>query len=155
VGVQNDFLLCLPYNPRRGLLGLEKFSLPLPFDILRSAASHRPVIIINRCELGSDIIIVPHHSPPSHIPMPSDFFDRANELKDMLLNARKVYVFNSEYHDAALSFVLAQLYKLVGLPVVKRFSELGVAEQSRVWWCPTSGFWDLPLHAMGPIPSGG
>ena len=30
---------------------------------------------------------------------------------------------------------------------------LGVPEQSRIWWCPTSVFCSLPLHAMGPIPS--
>jgi CHAT domain-containing protein len=30
---------------------------------------------------------------------------------------------------------------------------LNVPEQSRVWWCPTSVFCSLPLHAMGPITS--
>ena len=30
---------------------------------------------------------------------------------------------------------------------------MGVPEQSRIWWCPTSVFSSLPLHAMGPIPS--
>ena len=25
--------------------------------------------------------------------------------------------------------------------------------ESRIWWCPTSVFCSLPLHAMGPIPS--
>jgi len=29
-----------------------------------------------------------------------------------------------------------------------------VPEQSRIWWCPTSVFCSLPLHAMGPISSG-
>jgi len=37
--------------------------------------------------------------------------------------------------------------------VIKRLNELKVPEQSRVWWCPTSVFCSLPLHAMGPIPS--
>src|SRR5713101_7197095 len=40
-----------------------------------------------------------------------------------------------------------------GRPVIKRLNELNVPEQSRVWWCPTSVFCSLPLHAMGPIPS--
>jgi CHAT domain-containing protein len=30
---------------------------------------------------------------------------------------------------------------------------LNVPEQSRVWWCPTSVFCSLPLHAMGPVHS--
>jgi hypothetical protein len=146
----------------RSLPGLEKFSSPLSFDTLRSAASHGPVIIINHCELGSDIIIVLHNSPPSRIPMPSDFFERANQLKDRLLKARNNHRSNSKEHEDALSVVvkehalsnvLKELYELVGLSVVKKLNELGVPEQTRVWWCPTSAFWYLPLHAMGPIPS--
>ncbi|KAN0141168.1 CHAT domain containing protein [Lactarius tabidus] len=26
-------------------------------------------------------------------------------------------------------------------------------QQSRIWWCPTSVFCSIPLHAMGPVPS--
>ena len=137
----------------QGLPGLEDFILPPSFDTLRSAASHWPVIIINHCELRSDIIIVFHNSPPSHIPTPPNFFDRANQLKDRLLNTRGKYGFNSRHHEVALSSVLTELYELVGKPVVKRLEELGIAQQSRVWWCPTSVFWVLPLHAMGPIQS--
>ncbi|KAI9433779.1 CHAT domain-containing protein [Lactarius psammicola] len=49
--------------------------------------------------------------------------------------------------------ILRGLYELVGEPVIKRLRLLGVPEQSRIWWCPTSVFCSLPLHAMGPIPS--
>jgi hypothetical protein len=49
--------------------------------------------------------------------------------------------------------VLADLYALVGRAVVERLRALGIPEQSRIWWCPTSAFCFLPLHAMGPIPS--
>jgi hypothetical protein len=49
--------------------------------------------------------------------------------------------------------VLKGLYELIGEPVIERLQELGVPEQSRIWWCPTSVFCSLPLHAMGPIPS--
>ncbi|KAH9173087.1 CHAT domain-containing protein [Lactarius sanguifluus] len=35
----------------------------------------------------------------------------------------------------------------------ERLRELSIPEQSRVWWCPTSVFCSLPLHAMGPVPS--
>ena len=137
----------------RGLKGLEKFLLPLPFDTLRSAALHGPVIIINHCELGSDIIIVLHNSRPSHIPTPPDFFNRANQLKVRLLKTRKDYGLDSNEHEDMLFAVLAELYELVGRLVIERLKELGIDEQSRVWWCPTSVFLDLPLHAMGPIPS--
>ena len=49
--------------------------------------------------------------------------------------------------------MLEELYELVGRPVIERLKKVGVPEQSRVWWCPTSVFGYLPLHAMGPIPS--
>ena len=145
----------------RSLPGMENFLLPLSFDTLRSAASHGPVIIINHCKWSSDIIIVLHDSPPSHIPMPSDAFERANRLKDRLLE--QIYRgFDSKENEDALSValkervlsdVLKELYELVGLPIVKKLNELRIYEQSRVWWCPTSAFWYLPLHAMGPILS--
>jgi CHAT domain-containing protein len=48
---------------------------------------------------------------------------------------------------------LEDLYELVGRPVIDRLRELRISKQSRVWWCPTSVFCSLPLHAMGPIPS--
>jgi hypothetical protein len=133
--------------------GLKNFSLPLPFDTLRSAASDGPVIMINYCKWRSDIIIVFHDSPPSHIPTPYDFFDRANCLKDNLLNTRENYGLDSEHYENALSDVLKGLYELIGRSVIVRLNRLGIAEQSRVWWCPTSVFECLPLHAMGPIPS--
>lgn len=136
----------------RGRSGFENFLLPLSFDTLCSAASHGPVIIINHCKWRSDVIVL-HNSLPSHIPMPSDFFNRAIQLKDRLLNTREKYGLTSEHHEVALSSVLTELYELVGRPVIKRLDELGIAQQSRIWWCPTSVFWDLPLHAMGPIPS--
>ncbi|KAH9979695.1 CHAT domain-containing protein, partial [Russula compacta] len=39
--------------------------------------------------------------------------------------------------------------------MIERLRELNILEQSRVWWCPTSIFSSLPLHAMGPIRSDG
>ncbi|KAI0298418.1 hypothetical protein B0F90DRAFT_1734469, partial [Multifurca ochricompacta] len=56
-------------------------------------------------------------------------------------------------YKRALRSVLEGLYKLVGEPVIDKLHTLGVPEQSRIWWCPTSVFCSLPLHAMGPIPS--
>src|SRR6267154_5746962 len=137
----------------RGLPGFENFLLPLSFDALRSASSSGPVIIINHCKLGSDILIVFHDSPPSHIPTPYDFFDRANCSKVELLTAQQKDGLDSGSYQKTLSFVLKELYELVGRPVIERLNKVGVPEQSRVWWCPTSVFGYLPLHAMGPIPS--
>ncbi|KAH9013397.1 CHAT domain-containing protein [Lactarius hengduanensis] len=51
------------------------------------------------------------------------------------------------------SAATSELYDLVGEPVIDRLNQLQVPRQSRIWWCPTSVFCSLPLHAMGPIPS--
>ncbi|KAH8988401.1 CHAT domain-containing protein [Lactarius akahatsu] len=86
-------------------------------------------------------------------PTPSDFRDRANRLKDQLLRVRKEKGPGSEDYSLTLGSVLADLYELVGRPVIERLRQLQVPDKSRVWLCPTSAFCSLPLHAMGPIPS--
>ncbi|KAH9969334.1 CHAT domain-containing protein, partial [Russula compacta] len=134
--------------------GLDRFLIPPSFDGLRSAAAGGPVIIINHSEWSSDIIILLHDSPPSLIHTSDDFYDRVKGLRDKLHAARKKGLESREYEDA-LGYVLEHLYDLVGHPVIQRFNELNIPQQSRVWWCPTSVFCSLPLHAMGPIRSDG
>ncbi|KAI9451969.1 CHAT domain-containing protein [Lactarius psammicola] len=101
------------------------FLKPPSFDTLDLAAVHGPIIIINLSEWRSDTIIL----------------------------VRKERGINSEDYNLALAFVLADLYELVGKVVIERLHQLEVPEKSRVWWCPTSAFCSLPLHAMGPILS--
>ena len=137
----------------RKLQGFENFEKPLTFHTLRTAASCGPVITINHCKYRSDILILLHDSAPSVIPTAYDFYDRATKLKDTLLETRKKYSSRSPQYDKVLRSTLEELYTMVGQPVVERLRELMVPEQSRVWWCPTSVFCHLPLHAMGPIPS--
>jgi CHAT domain-containing protein len=138
----------------QALPGFETFLEPPSFDKLHFAAARGPVIIINHCRWRSDILVLLYNTPhsPSLIPTADDFYDRANNLRDQLLGARKEGLDSDQYQDA-LSSILKELYELVGRPVIQRLNELSVPEQSRVWWCPTSVFCSLPLHAMGPIPS--
>jgi hypothetical protein len=138
----------------RLLPGFENFLMPLPFDTLRSAAAHGPVIIVKLCKWRSDIVIILHNSPPSLIPTPKDFYVCAQGLKDKLLAARKEGLDSMEYDDA-LTSVLEELYDMVGWPVIQRLRKLNIPEQSHIWWCPTSVFCSLPLHAMGPVRSEG
>ncbi|KAH9171427.1 CHAT domain-containing protein [Lactarius sanguifluus] len=137
----------------QALPGFQSFLTSPSFDTLRSAASSGPAVIINHSKWRSDILILLHDASPSLISTPHDFYDRATALKDKLLNSRNKYGLDSSHYDETLAFVLAELYKLVGKPVIDRFHQLNVPEQSRIWWCPTSVFCSLPLHAMGPIPS--
>jgi CHAT domain-containing protein len=137
----------------RALPGFDRFlTFPL-FDTLRSAASSGPVIIINHSKPRSDILILLHNASPSLILTPDDFYRRASALKDKLLSARVKDGLDSSQYNEALASVLTELYELVGKPVIERLRQLQVPEKSRVWWCPTSVFCSLPLHAMGPISS--
>jgi len=135
----------------QALSGFDTFLKPPSFDTLRSVACHGPVVIVNHSKWRSDILILLRNCPPSLITTPDDFYSRANTLQDQLLRERKKGLDSDKYEDA-LQSVLKELYELVGRPVIKRLNELNVPEQSRVWWCPTSVFCSLPLHAMGPIP---
>jgi CHAT domain-containing protein len=138
----------------QALPGFESFLMAPSFDTLRSAAARGPVIIINHCRWRSDIIILLHDSPPSLIPVTKDFYSRAEEMRNQLFRTRKHGLDSKEYEEA-LSSVLKALYDLVGQPVIERLRMLNVQEQSRIWWCPTSVFCSLPLHAMGPVRSDG
>jgi CHAT domain-containing protein len=137
----------------QSLPGFDGFLKSPSFDTIRSAASSGPVIIVNHSRWRSDILILLYNKPPSLIPTPGDFYERTNTLKDKLLESRRKYGLESKDYDDALAFVLAELYNLVGQPVIDRLHQLQVPEQSRIWWCTTSVFGFLPLHAMGPIPS--
>ena len=112
--------------------GLESFLKPPSFDILRSAAVRGPVIVINQCRWRSDIIILLRDTPPSIIPTPNDFSDRANKLPEQLSGAREKDLDSVEYEDALYS-VLKELYELVGRPVIQRLNELHIPEQNRVF----------------------
>jgi CHAT domain-containing protein len=138
----------------RSFPGFENFLMPPSFDTLRSAAMRGPVVIINHCGWRSDIIILLNDSPPSLISTTDNFYARVRDLKDYLLEARKLGLDSTEYEDA-LTSVLKTLYDLIGRPLIQRLNELNVPEQSRIWWCPTSVLCSLPLHAMGPIRSDG
>ncbi|KAH9013452.1 CHAT domain-containing protein [Lactarius pseudohatsudake] len=137
----------------RALPGFDSFMTSPSFNTLRSAATSGPVIIINHSSFRSDILILLHNTSPSLIPTSRDFFGRARALKNKLLNSRLKYGLDSSHYDETLASVLAELYDLVGEPVIDRLNQLQVPRQSRIWWCPTSVFCSLPLHAMGPIPS--
>ena len=137
----------------RTLPHFDNFLMSPSYDTLRCAAICGPIVIINHCKWRSDILILLPDSLPLIITMPDDFYHRAIELRDRLVKTRNQHRLESKQYQHALRSVLGNLYELVGRPVIEEFRKLNVPEQSRVWWCPTSVFCSLPLHAMGPIPS--
>jgi hypothetical protein len=138
----------------QALPSFDSFLASPSFETIRSAASSGPVIIINHSEWRSDILILLHDMSPSLISTPDNSFERACALKNKLLGSRPSKPGDDWGHyNEVLASVLAELYTLVGQPVIDRLRQLQVPEQSRIWWCPTSVYCFLPLHAMGPIPS--
>lgn len=137
----------------KDLPGFEDFMEPMPFRTLQHAASRGPIIVINHCPWRCDILIVLHDSPPSLIPTTDGFYERANTLASTLWDSRRKYGVESELYQQELRTILKELHERIGQPVINKLRELGVPEQSRVWWYPTSVFCSFPLHAMGPVPS--
>ena len=137
----------------KALPGFESFMEAERFRTLQNAASRGPIIVINHCHYRCDILVVLHDSPPSHIPTTEAFYERAKALASTLLDARRKYAVESELYQQELRSILKELFERVGQPVLNKLRELGIAEQSRIWWYPTSVFCSLPLHAMGPVPS--
>ena len=135
------------------LPGFENFMETVRFRALQTAASRGPIIVINHCQWRCDILIVLRDSPPAHIPTTEGFYERAKMLASTLLDARRKYAVESELYQQELRSILKELFERVGQPVLKKLRELGIVEQSRIWWYPTSAFCSLPLHAMGPVPS--
>ncbi|KAI0261958.1 CHAT domain-containing protein [Gloeopeniophorella convolvens] len=137
----------------RAVTGFRDFLRAVPFNTLQTAASGGPVIIINHCRFRCDIIIVLSDAPPVLIPTAEDFYARANGMKEKLLETRAKYALESKQYQRALRSVLEDLHEFVGQPVIDKLRDLAIPEQSRVWWCPTSVFCSLPLHAAGPVSS--
>jgi Inositol monophosphatase family len=107
----------------RSLPGFGDFLTPPSFDSLRSAALHRPIIIITHPKWRSDILILLHDSPPSRLPTPNKFYDRAIRLKDRILSARRELsdILSMLSHAPTVHSLLADLYVLVGRPILERW----------------------------------
>jgi len=135
----------------RHLPGFQDFLKAIPFQTLQTAAAYGPVIMINHCRYRCDILIVLNNSAPVLIPTAEDFYIRTIALKQSLLETRSKYSLDADRYQDALRDVLQELYELVGRPVIEELHKLGIPEQSRVWWCPTSVFCSLPLHAARPV----
>ncbi|KAH9032360.1 hypothetical protein EDB83DRAFT_2652236 [Lactarius deliciosus] len=110
----------------QALPSFNSFLVSPSFDILRSAASSGPVIIINHSRYRSDILILLHNTSPSLIPTPHDFYDRANALKNVLLDACNICRPDSDHYNQTLAYILTELYDLVGKPVIDRLRQLEV-----------------------------
>lgn len=135
----------------RKVEGFEHFLRPVPFSILRKAASQGPVIVVKISKYRSDVIIVLCDADPILVALP-------RATKPTLAEQASVFAVRSEinksHFNEKLWRVLRTLWELVVEPVVTKLAELGVGKKSRVWWCPTAELCALPIHAAGPYRPG-
>ncbi|KAG1724870.1 CHAT domain-containing protein [Suillus lakei] len=130
----------------RKIDGFSRFLLPPLFSDLQDAACDGPIIMLIASELSCDAIIIPHEQPLTNIQLPTNF-ERLQNLVLALDEARQKER-NAKGHQRALVTALMELWDDVVGPVVKYLGEFA-RPGSRIWWCPTSLFNFLPLHAAG------
>lgn len=133
----------------RRIPGCENFLRPVPFEVLRQAASEGPVIVLNHSVYRCDALIVLAREVV-HVPIDSDFYDNAIKLHDELIRTRLDSGEDSEQYDDILRRVMKALWDRVVSKIVDKFKELGIPDGSRIWWCPTSVLSAFPFHAAGP-----
>ncbi|KAG1724866.1 CHAT domain-containing protein [Suillus lakei] len=122
--------------------GFSRFLLPPLFSDLQDAAHDVPVVMLIASKLSCDAIIIPHKQPPTSIQLP--------------INFKKLLTLVSTFQEAIEKEAgpKGELWDKVVHPVVKNLG--GFARRgSRVWWCPTSAFNFLPLHAAGEYRENG
>ncbi|KAH9474328.1 hypothetical protein JR316_0012786 [Psilocybe cubensis] len=126
----------------RKIDGSENFLQAPQFKQLQAAAVEGPVIIVNISSYRCDAIIILHHSPPVLVPLPQARSETLLDHATKLQSSREIVG------------VLRDIWRTIGHPVVERLSDIGIAQKSRIWWCPTSALCALPLHAAGPYRRG-
>ncbi|KAI9570958.1 CHAT domain-containing protein [Boletus coccyginus] len=134
----------------RELPSLSCFLLPLLFPDLQLAASGGPVIIVNASEYSCDALVVLLDRDPVHIPLQitqEGVRDLSMELHILTVRAKRFDVTRD------LAAFLRKLWDQIVSPIVD-FLQMTHPAQSCIWWCPTTEFSSLPLHAAGSYRKG-
>ncbi|KAF7975368.1 hypothetical protein HWV62_9695 [Athelia sp. TMB] len=139
----------------RQLDGFEHFLQAVPFNVLQSAAREGPVIVVNVAPQRSDAIIIHRHGAPIVVPLAVDGQNRKKAYAIFLVLAKLLFHQRAKagFSNLLKKVILKKLEELLVSPVLKKLNALGVPEQSRIWWCPTSALCALPIHAAGDLPN--
>ncbi|EJC97703.1 TPR-like protein, partial [Fomitiporia mediterranea MF3/22] len=140
-------------NKIQQIPGFENFLAATPFKVLQQAASEGPVIVVNLSRYRSDVLIVLscEESPVVCVPLDGEFAKDSVKLFAGLVGTRMKSGAESPEYDKVLRSAMKVLWDRVVSKVVDKLKELGIAEGSRIWWCPTSWLSTLPFHAAGPF----
>ncbi|KAG2743683.1 hypothetical protein P692DRAFT_20838377 [Suillus brevipes Sb2] len=136
----------------RKIEGFFRFLLPPMFADLQEAARDGPIIVLVASELSCDAITILHRQPPTSMQLPTNL-GKLQELRIALQKAIKQEA-GPKGNQPALTKALRKLWDDVIHPVVENLSRFA-RRGSRIWWCPTSVFNFLPLHAAGEYRANG
>lgn len=129
----------------RTIAGFSDFLGMPSYEKLQRAATNGPIILLNETRHRCHAIIITFSGPPAliHLPniCPSILRGHYESLRASRSSQRK--------ERAVLLQVLRFLWLQIGCPIVDKLQELGIARGSRIWWCPSSWFNLLPIHAAG------
>ncbi|KIK33417.1 hypothetical protein CY34DRAFT_813608 [Suillus luteus UH-Slu-Lm8-n1] len=138
----------------RKIEGFSRFLLPPVFADLQESARGGPIIVLVASKSSCNAIIITHTQPPTSIQLPTDFKKLATlvlELQDAIGKDA-----SPKGNQTALTKALRKLWNEVVFPVVENLGGFASAPRgSRIWWCPTSLFNFLPLHAAGEYRANG
>ncbi|KAG1785495.1 CHAT domain-containing protein [Suillus plorans] len=130
----------------RKIEGFSRFLLPPLFSDLQDAGRDGPVIVLIASKSSCNAIIISHKQPPTSIQLHTN----VSKLIELVFTFRDAVEKDAgpKGNQRALMEALRELWKVVVCPVVETLNEI-VPLGSRIWWCPTSVFNFLPLHAAG------
>ncbi|KAG1799048.1 CHAT domain-containing protein [Suillus plorans] len=136
----------------RKIEGFSRFLLPPLFSDLQDAARDGPLIVPITSVSSCHAIIIPHKKAPTSLQLPINF----EKLRRLVLALQMAI--NKEAgpkgSQPALTKALRELWDGVVCPVVRSLG--GFAQRgSRIWWCLTTFFNFLPLHAAGEYRANG
>lgn len=121
------------------------------FSDLLKTMQGGPVVMLIASRRSCDAIIVSSANPQAlHVPLKRTSLSSLTKLSTTLQACTSPVSGNSA---KKLKDVLRSLWVDVVAPVVDRLKNL--PPNSRIWWCPTSTFCTLPVHAAGEYTSNG
>ncbi|KAG1904387.1 uncharacterized protein F5891DRAFT_977243 [Suillus fuscotomentosus] len=126
--------------------GFSRFLLPPLFSDLQDAAHDGPIIVLIASQLSCHAIIITHKQPLINIQFPTDLLKLAKLVLALQQAVQKEA--NANGKQTALTKALRELWDVVVCPVIENL-DVFARRGSRIWWCPTSLFNFLPLHAAG------
>lgn len=134
----------------RAVSGFSRFLLPPEFSDLQTVAKDGPVIIMNASQYSCDAVIILHDKDPVHIKLDTskdDISKLASQFRQFVDKPKK-------FGPKDIAIILREIWDYTVEPVVQALQQHAIEPNSRIWWCPTSDFTFLPLHATSPFRKG-